>query len=252
MRSPKLTLRRALAALAALAIVSLAAVRAGAEGGPTGNATPKPSPPASEERPAVEIIFVLDTTGSMCGIMSTVRSSVKELAQRLSRENAGAVRFGLVLYRDRDEKYVTRLLPLTASLEALREELDRATASGGGDEPEHVSRALTEAVREMRWAERPAPVREIFLIGDNRPQEKYDDGFDWRLAAEEAARRGIRIHALQYLENVQTEKVWREIARRSGGLYRRIAPDTRAAARGESSFRRALREALESTTSHRE
>ena len=57
------------------------------------------------------------------------------------------VRFGMVLYRDRGDKYVTETTPLTDNLDEFRKKLNTVTADGGGDGPEDLQSALKEAVR---------------------------------------------------------------------------------------------------------
>ena len=102
----------------------------------------------------VDVVFVVDTTGSMGNEIRNVRDNVIDFAEQLY--NIGInVRWALVEYRDCE---------LTASgeqtqvhmyfsenwyidIEAFREEVGSLTASGGGDNPETIIDALETARR---------------------------------------------------------------------------------------------------------
>src|SRR5262245_65985264 len=74
----------------------------------------------SNERKTLEMVFALDTTGSMGGLLEGAKQRiwgiVNEVMQSESRPN---VRIGLVAYRDRGDRYVTEVFPVTDNLDAV-------------------------------------------------------------------------------------------------------------------------------------
>ena len=96
-----------------------------------------PVDPISNERPRVEVVFVLDTTGSMGGLIKAAKEKIWSIATTLaSAQPAPEIRMGLVAYRDRGDAYVTRVVDLSDDLDSLYSTLMDFQASGGGDGPE--------------------------------------------------------------------------------------------------------------------
>src|SRR5262249_56833670 len=102
------------------------------------------------------MVFALDTTGSMGGLIEGAKQRiwgiVNEVMQSNERPN---VRVGLVAYRDRGDRYITEVLPVTDNLDAVYTALMDYRAEGGGDTPEDVRRALADAVRKASRAPQP-------------------------------------------------------------------------------------------------
>jgi von Willebrand factor type A domain len=114
----------------------------------------------------LDLVFVMDATGSMRGEHSDLRASLMGIIRVLHRL-APTLRVGFVAYKDQGEPYITRAFPLTAMSEAGTKQLLRfvmqVQAHGGGDVPEPVDQAL-EVARRMEW--RPEARGRILVIGD--------------------------------------------------------------------------------------
>ena len=118
------------------------------------------------ERPAVEVVFVLDTTGSMGGLIAAAKDKIWSIANTLATADpAPQIRMGLVGYRDRGDAYVTLATPLSDDLDAVYTQLMQFQADGGGDGPESVNQALYEAVTRPDWS-RDLPCH---IFGGRRP-----------------------------------------------------------------------------------
>jgi hypothetical protein len=131
------------------------------------------------------------------------------------------LRIALVGYRDQGDAYVTRVHDFSGDMDAVYANLSAFGAGGGGDWPEHVSRALSDAVHRVSWSQGEA-LRIIFLVGDAPPQVGYQDGFDYRRHAREARSRGIVVEAIQCGPAPDTANYWREIAQLGMGHYAQI------------------------------
>lgn len=177
-------------------------------------------------RPRMEVVFVLDTTGSMSGMIAGAKQKIWAIANKLkSARPTPEIRFGLVGYRDRRDAYVTRVFGLTGNLDEVYTNLYAFEAQGGGDEPESVNEALHRAVRDLQWSTDPEVLRVVFLVGDARPHMDYQDDVKYPETCRLANERGIRINTLQCGRLSGTEQAWREIASLTNGTYGAILQD---------------------------
>ena len=179
----------------------------------------KPRP----ERPAVEVVFVLDTTGSMGGLIQAAKEKIWAIANTLvSAKPTPRIKMGLIGYRDRGDAYVTRRTDLTRDLDMVYRELMGFEAQRGGDTPESVNQALNEAVTQMTWSTGAKTYRVIFLVGDSPPHMDYTDDVKYPVTCEAAARAGIIINTIQCGTRGTTTPIWREIALKAEGRCFRV------------------------------
>src|SRR5438309_11943033 len=125
-------------------------------------------------KPAVEVACVLDTTGSMGGLLEGAKRKIWSIATAIVDSNPDAdIRMGLVAYRDIGDDYVTKKVELTTDIQDLYANLLELKARGGGDWPESVNEALHTAVTRLAWSRGPEICRIMFLIGDAPPHMDY-------------------------------------------------------------------------------
>ena len=180
------------------------------------------------EKKTLEMVFALDTTGSMGGLIEGAKQRiwgiVNEVMQSGARPN---VRVGLVAYRDRGDRYVTEVFPVTENLDAVYSALMDYRAEGGGDTPENVRRALADAVHKAGWSQQSDRIAQVvFLVGDAPPHTDYQDEPDTKKTAVEARRKGMIVNAIQCGNISGTKEVWQEIAQFGGGRYFAIPQDS--------------------------
>jgi len=165
-------------------------------------------------------VFVLDTTGSMGGLIEGAKLKIWSISnQIIGGTPTPDLRVGLVGYRDKGDDYVTRVFDLTTDLDDVYANLMSFQAGGGGDTPEHVNRALHEAVSDMSWNTDSSALRIVFLVGDAPPHLDYDDGYDYKTVCETAARGDIIVNTIQCGGYAETVGFWQEIARLGEGEY---------------------------------
>src|SRR5216110_657585 len=125
-------------------------------------------------KPAVEVAFVLDTTGSMGPLIEGAKRKIWSIATAILDANPNAqIRMGLVAYRDIGDEYVTRKFDLTTDIQDLYASLLELRAKGGGDWPESVNEALDVAVNKLAWTGGDDVRRIGFLVGDAPPHMGY-------------------------------------------------------------------------------
>src|SRR5689334_17712995 len=107
----------------------------------------KPAEKPPEKKSQVQVCFVLDTTGSMGGLIEGAKAKIWTIANQIVKQKpTPEVKFALIGYRDRGDQYVTKLFDLTDDIDAVFKNLTAFQADGGGDEPESVNQAMDEAV----------------------------------------------------------------------------------------------------------
>lgn len=190
-----------------------------------------PARPAPAKQPAVEAVFVLDTTGSMGGLIQAAKDKIWSIAATLAAaEPAPVIRIGLVAYRDRGDDYVTEVVDLSPDLDAIHTALSGFQASGGGDGPESVNQALHDALHKVSWGQAPDTWRVIFLVGDAPPHMDYQDDVKYPETLALARARGIRVNAIQCGDADDTTTRWQQIAQLGNGAYFQVAQDGAAVA----------------------
>ena len=179
-----------------------------------------------DEDNVLEMVFVLDTTGSMGGLIEGAKQRIWGIVNDvMKKESKPRVRVGLVAYRDNEDDYVTKILPITEDLDKVYTTLMDYKADGGGDEPENVQRALAESVRKMDWSQpRTGLAQIIFLVGDARPHE-YPQEIDVIKSSANAIKKNIYVNTIQCGNLTGTREVWQKIAQRGEGKYFAIAQD---------------------------
>jgi Mg-chelatase subunit ChlD len=183
-------------------------------------------PTVNNDRGTLEMVFVLDTTGSMGGLIDGAKQRIwgiiNEVMQKPSKPR---VRVGLVAYRDLGDEYVTKLLPLTEDLDKAYTTLMDYQAGGGGDTPENVRKALAEGVRNAGWSQAGRGMAQIvFLVGDAPPQN-YSQEPDVLVTTAEAVRKNMIVNTIQCGDLPGTREIWQTIALRGEGKYFAIAQD---------------------------
>jgi hypothetical protein len=186
-------------------------------------ATPVPDTSA---RPRIEVAFVLDTTGSMSGLIDGAKRKIWQIANQLaSGKPAPEIRMALVGYRDRGDAYVTRVRDLTADLDAIYAELQAFQADGGGDGPESVNQALHEARTKLSWSRDANVYRAIFLVGDAPPHMDYAQDVAYAQSVRAARKAGIVVNSVQCGNEQATTEIWQEIAQLGAGRFVAIRQD---------------------------
>ena len=186
----------------------------------------KSKPVVADQRDTLEMVFVLDTTGSMGGLIDGAKQRIwgiiNEVMQKPSKPR---VRVGLVAYRDNGDEYVTRILPITEDLDKAYTTLMDYQASGGGDTPENVRKALADGVRNAGWSSVKSGLAQIvFLVGDAPPQN-YQQEPDVLITTAEAVRKNMIVNTIQCGNIDGTREIWQTIALRGEGKYFAIAQD---------------------------
>ncbi|HEU4408573.1 MAG TPA: VIT domain-containing protein [Polyangiaceae bacterium] len=247
---------------------------------------PRPTRPEIEPYPAeviawsrgrgvgdLDLVFLVDETGSMGPYIAQVKARLLELVDTLRASPlARSLRLGLVTFRDhppQEASFVSRSVPLTEDVEAIRRAVASMVASGGGDGPEALTDGLVDLVR-LDW--RPNAARVAVLVGDAPPHgvEPGGDGFPegcpcgqhWYTQAESCREMGVVVHALGCLPTLRAsyvgaEEVFRTVAKTTRGMYLpldqayRLVPLVAAVAEAEIDRQRITEHVADVVTAYR-
>jgi len=184
-----------------------------------------PNAPAQQnaERPMVEVVFCLDTTGSMSGLIDAAKQKVWAISNQIvAGKPSPRVKLGLVAYRDRGDAYVTQVHDLTDDLDGIYGHLMKFQAAGGGDFPESVNQALHESVTKINWSKNKKTLKIIFLVGDAPPHMNYAGDVKYQDTCKLAVTNDIIINTVQCGNHAETQKYWQDICRLAEGSYVQI------------------------------
>jgi len=171
------------------------------------------------QKPKVDVVFVLDTTGSMEGLIQTAKEKIWSIATTMaSAQQTPEIRIGLVAYRDRHDAYETRVVDLSGDLDSVYATLMDFAAEGGGDTPESVNKALYDAVHNMSWSQSDNAYQVIFLVGDAPPHMDYNEVRYPEIVAS-ALNKGIVVNTIQCGEIPTAIEPWTQIASLGQGNF---------------------------------
>ncbi|GAA0402422.1 hypothetical protein GCM10009133_08950 [Cocleimonas flava] len=172
----------------------------------------------------LDLMFVIDTTGSMQDELSYIKSELKSIINRVKRLHPEtSIRYGLIVYRDVGDQYVVRHYKFQNSLSAMETLLKKQNANGGGDYPEALDAAVEKGVR-ADWG-KGNRARLMFLIADAPAHiNGVNKAFN---AAKIAHQKGIRIYPLGASGvKDEAEYLMRHIALISNGRYQFLTDDS--------------------------
>lgn len=185
-----------------------------------------PEEPASfdqdfHEPPRLDIMFVIDTTGSMGDELGYLQTELSATIQSLPYDE-GAINLGLTFYRDIGDEYVVRAHGFTADVHTMQRTLRAESYDGGGDYPEAMDQALHQAI-DANW--QADSTRILFLVADAPPHnDKMRD--TWNAAVQARAKNIhiVPIAASGVGENA--EYLMRSMAAFTNGRYAFLTDDS--------------------------
>ncbi|MCM3628945.1 VWA domain-containing protein [Paenibacillus glycanilyticus] len=176
----------------------------------------------------VDVMFVLDTTGSMQDEMDYLEAELNDVITRAKEQHANQldIRMSTNFYRDIHDDYVVKANPFTTNIDQAVRLIAMQKAQGGGDYPEAVEQALRNAVSEHKWSEN-ARARLLFLVLDAPPHHETQIMQEMHSVIADAAKEGIRIIPVASSGvDADTEYLLRFAAVATGGTYLFLTDDS--------------------------
>ena len=114
----------------------------------------------------VDLIMVIDTTGSMKPYLRAIKSEIKTISKNIISKNENS-RIGFMLYRDTKDKYLTKKIEFNNNIEEIERESKYFYADGGGDKAEPMYEAIQQALEKFEFQNEN---RVIVVITDAKPK----------------------------------------------------------------------------------
>lgn len=172
--------------------------------------------------PLVQMAILLDTSGSMSGLIDQARAELWAIVNEFifAKRNGVAPEVQVALYEygkntvPSKDGYVRLIVPLTTDLDKISEELFALKTNGGS---EYCGWVIKEAAKSLQWSSQPDDLKVIFIAGN----EPFTQGpVDYRQACKAAVSKGIivnTIHCGSDAEGVNGK--WKDGALLADGRY---------------------------------
>ena len=192
------------------------------------------SPAAKKEaRPKIQMAILLDTSGSMDGLINQARTQLWKIVNELAtaRQNGKTPLLEVALYEygkssiPQAQGYLRKIVPLTDDLDKVSEELFALKTNGGS---EYCGLVIQRAVRELKWSNSEKDLKIIFIAGN----EPFSQGpVDYKQACAEAIKRGITVNTIHCgPEQVGIRTGWKHGAQLADGVFTNINQNRQVAA----------------------
>ncbi len=167
-----------------------------------------------------QVMFILDTTGSMGDEMFYLQREFSGIAKTIGTDN---VQYSVNFYRDKGDEYVTKCNDFTNDIQTVQQLLNNENAEGGGDEPEAVAEILKQTITDGQWDSHAVKV--AFLIFDAPPHEGTKAVLDEAIKV--ASTNGIKIvPVVSSNTNRETEVFARSLSIYTNGTYIFLTDDS--------------------------
>ena len=176
---------------------------------------------------SLDLMLVVDTTGSMADELSYLQKELESVITRAVSDNGNIpVRLSVNFYRDDGDEYVVRDFPFTDNITQAIADLKAQSSDGGGDFPEKVNAALDNAINSHDWNENSTKL--LFIILDAPPHSDDAKAVEqMNTLTQQAAEKGIRIiPILASGGDKEAEYLLRDMAMKTGGTYLFLTDDS--------------------------
>src|SRR6476646_5323174 len=169
-----------------------------------------PAAALEETRSRVDVVFAIDRSGSMDGVIETAKQKVWAIVTEIAKSKPTPVlRIGLIGYGSADQDI--KFFPLTEDLDKAYENLVTFKVDMGGDE--WVGWAVKQATERMEWTPGKDALKIIFMVG-NETAMQGSDAVRYPKTVPEAIKKDITANAIYAGKpSREEEQTWREVAK---------------------------------------
>jgi len=175
--------------------------------------------------PTIQVAILLDTSGSMDGLIQQAKSKIWNIINELSKANKSnkdvTLQVGLFEYGkqsiSKHEGFLQMLLPLGNDLDLLSEKLFSLRTDGG---EEYAGKVILESINRMQWSDHKDDLKLIIIAG-NESFEQGDIPVDF--SVKKAVDNNIIVNTVfcgDYDKGIDLG--WKKGAENSGGKYLNI------------------------------
>jgi hypothetical protein len=154
--------------------------------------------PVAEPKPLVQMAILLDTSGSMSGLIDQARAELWSIVNEFILAERGGrqpeIQVALYEYGNTrlpsESGWIRQIVPFTTDLDKISEELFALTTSGG---EEYCGWVIREAMQKLAWSASPEDLKVIFIAGN----EPFTQGpVNYREVCKAAIAKGIIVNTI--------------------------------------------------------
>ncbi len=183
--------------------------------------TRRVSQPTTGPRPSIDIVFAIDCSGSMGGVIETAKQKVWDIVNEAAKAKpTPQLRIGLLAYGNGSETY--RKYDLSDDLDTVYGNL--MTFKDEGWSSEYVGEAIQKTLDEMSWSgrrNRQPSLRSLYVVGNETAKQ---GPIDYATSAPRARGKSVFVNAI-YCGSSGGQDTWQQFAALGGGKYLEIAGD---------------------------
>jgi hypothetical protein len=146
------------------------------------------------QRPKVEVCFVLDTTGSMSGLIQSAKDKIWSIANSLiSTDPKPEISFALIGYRDVGDSYVTQITNLTTDIDLIHTQLMAFKAGQQAELENRVEsrKKLQKEIDELVQQRSQYIEKQKLKKAESGEIDSFDENVK-KMIREQAAKKGIQ------------------------------------------------------------
>jgi hypothetical protein len=153
---------------------------------------------AAEEKPLIQMAILLDTSGSMTGLIDQARAELWSIVNQFAvvTKDGKLPELQVALYEygkssvPSEVGYIRMIVPFTTDLDKISEELFALTTNGG---EEYCGWVIKDAVESLEWSSSPDDLKVIFIAGN----EPFTQGpVDYRQSCKAAISKAIVVNTI--------------------------------------------------------
>lgn len=179
----------------------------------------------AESTNRVQIAILLDTSGSMEGLIEQAKSQLWKIVNELARasKRGESINLEVALFEygkdsiPEDEGYLRMISQFTTDLDEISDELFKLRTNGGD---EYCGAVIRSAVKNLNWSRNDENLKIIFIAGN----EPFTQGeFHYKTSCYKADSKGIIVNTIfcgNYQEGISTK--WKDGADLTDGRYMNI------------------------------
>ena len=185
---------------------------------------------ATRNESQIQIALILDTSGSMDGLLDQAKSQlwniINELARAEKDSTQAAISIALYEYGNDNisvrQGYVRQVLPFTADLDLLSEKLFALSTNGGS---EYCGKAIRTSLKELEWSANDESMKAIYIAGN----EPFNQGtFSHQEACQMASQKGVTVFPIFCGDMAEGQRThWGDCAQLTAGQFMNIDSDVK-------------------------
>ncbi len=178
--------------------------------------------PIVTENTKIQVALLLDTSGSMDGLIDQAKSRLWNIVNTLTtlKYDGKTPDIEIALYEygndglSQKSNYIRQIAPLSTDLDLISEKLFALSTNGGS---EYCGAVIQDATKKLKWAKDVNNMKLIYIAGN---EEFNQGGINYKEAISDALKNGIYVNTIYCGDKAQgIRELWKNGADYGKGKY---------------------------------